>query len=209
MDDRSPEVFVVDDDSSVRKGLTRLIESAGHRVEAFPSALEFLERDLPSTPCCLVLDIHMPGLLGLDLQTELNSSNIEIPIVFITGQGDIPMSVRAMKAGAVDFLPKPVDENLLLEAVAEALKTAAAAMKRRVQQEAVRGKLDRLTMREREVLELVITGMLNKQIAAELGAAEKTIKIHRGRVMRKMEVASVADLVRTVAIVGIEAPGSS
>ena len=197
-------VFLVDDDSSVRRALTRLIKSAGYPVLAFASAGEFLENSVPSDgPACLVLDIRMPGLSGLDLQGELQKRDSILPIIFITGHGDIPMSVQAMKAGAVDFLPKPVKDKELLHAIEQALARAGRESTERSEIADIRRRSVTLTPREREVMELVVTGMINKQIAYELGTVEKTIKIHRARVMEKMKAGSLADLVRIAERIGI------
>ena len=202
---RSATVFLVDDDASVRKALTRLIKSAGYQVQAFASARDFLEHwaTADDGPACLVLDVRMPGLSGLDLQQELQSANAPLPIIFITGHGDIPMSVKAMKHGAVDFLPKPVKDKALLGAIAQALERAVRERSVHDKLDDIRRRLETLTSREVEVLRLVITGMLNKQIAHQLGTVEKTIKVHRARVMEKMEVQSLADLVRIAERAGI------
>lgn len=198
-------VFLVDDDASVRKALTRLIRSAGYDVQAFASAREFLDRE---TRCegiaCLVLDIRMPGLSGMDLQRELQTAKTILPIIFITGHGDIPMSVKAMKGGAVDFLAKPVNDKVLLKAIEQALDRSARESAARDEGDEIRRRLDSLTPREYEVLRLVITGMLNKQIAYQLGTVEKTVKVHRARVMEKMEVQSLAELVRLAEKIGIQ-----
>ena len=205
----SPTVFVVDDDASVRKSLVRLLKSAGYRPESCPSAEEFLERwEQDPRPGCVLLDIQMPGLDGLQLQQRLQASVHGIPIVFITGHGDIPMSVKAMKAGAVDFLPKPFRDDDLLGAVQQAIRRDIQQRAVRAEREAFEKRYGTLTSREREVMALVVRGLLNKQIASELGASEKTIKIHRGRVMEKMKVQSVADLVRAAEKVGMPS-GSS
>ena len=190
-------VFLVDDDSSVRRALARLIRAAGYKVEAFASAQQFFQSK-PETAgvACLVLDVRMPGLNGLELQEALQAANVAIPIIFITGHGDIPMSVQAMKAGAVDFLPKPVREEALLPAIEQALARAARQCAEAAELVDIQRRWESLTPREREVMELVVTGMLNKQIAYELGTVEKTIKVHRSRVMEKMEVNSLAELVR-------------
>jgi len=199
-----PTVFLVDDDSSVRRALTRLIKSAGYPVLAFASAGKFLENNVPSDgPACLVLDIRMPGLSGLDLQGELQKRDSILPIIFITGHGDIPMSVKAMKAGAVDFLPKPVKDKELLHAIEQALARAGRESTERSEIADIRRRSVTLTPREREVMELVVTGMINKQIAYELGTVEKTIKIHRARVMEKMKAGSLAELVRIAERIGI------
>ena len=191
-------VFVVDDDASVRKALARSIQTANLNVKVFASAREFLDQGPPDGPGCLVLDIRMPGLSGLELQAELNSRNIRIPIIFITGHGDIPMSVKAMKGGATNFLTKPFEIAKLLEAIREALKQDKGLHASRLESAEAQRRIQTLTPRERQVLGLVVKGRLNKQIADELGASERTIKVHRGRVMYKMEVKSVADLVRIV-----------
>jgi len=191
-------VFVVDDDASVRKALARSIQAAGLNVKTFASAREFLDQGPPNGPGCLVLDLRMPGLSGLDLQAELNSRNVQTPIIFITGHGDIPVTVKAMKSGAVDFLPKPFNVKDLLRVIQEAIKRDEGFQAFRAENTEVQNRIQTLTPREREVLGLVVKGLLNKQIAAELGAAERTVKVHRGRVMHKMQVQSVADLVRAV-----------
>jgi FixJ family two-component response regulator len=196
-------VYVVDDDAGVRKALSRLIRSVGLEVVALPSAQEFLDTPPPGRPACLVLDVRLPGLGGLDLQSRLGQGQQSLPIVFISGHGNVPTSVRAMKGGAVDFLQKPFEDEDLLAAVQRALALSRRALAERVARGEIEQRLDSLTRREREVLELVVTGMLNKQIAAELGAAEKTIKVHRGRVMHKMRAGSVAELVRMTETVGL------
>jgi FixJ family two-component response regulator len=200
-----PPVFVVDDDASVRRALTRLIKSAGHQVQTFASAQEFLGTTavVEEEAGCLVLDVRMPGLTGIDLQRELRTRNRDVPIVFITGHGDIPMSVKAMKAGAVDFLPKPVKDTELLRAIEQALARAYHDRAERKELESVQRRVEELTPREREVMALVARGMPNKLIAFELGIAEKTIKVHRARVMEKMQAGSLAELVRLAERVGI------
>ena len=200
-------VFLVDDDASVRRALTRLIKVGGYAVQAFTSAGDFLEywRSSEQNPACLVLDVRMPGLSGLDLQHELRAANTMLPIVFITGHGDIPMSVKAMKEGAVDFLPKPVKDKDLLSAIKQALARATHDHTRRREFEEIQQRLTSLTPREREVMTLVVTGLLNKQIAFDLGTVEKTVKVHRARVMEKMKVVSLAELVRLAEKVGIPA----
>jgi FixJ family two-component response regulator len=189
-------VYIVDDEETIRRALSRLVRTAGLTAQTFTSAQAFLEHPLPDHPACLVLDVRLPGLSGLDLQAALGPRQDTVPIIFITGRGSIPMSVQAMKGGALDFLKKPVDGDLLLESIQRALARSREALARAAEHSDVARRLARLTPREREVLELVVAGMLNKQIAAELGAAEKTVKVHRGRVMKKMEADSVADLVR-------------
>lgn len=198
-------VFLVDDDASVRRALTRLIQSAGYQAQAFSSARDFLDywRGGAEGPACLILDVRMPGLSGLDLQHELRSANALLPIIFITGHGDIPMSVKAMKDGAVDFLAKPVKDKVLLKAIEQALERAVQERSVHDELDTIHRRLDSLTPRELEVLRLVISGMLNKQIAYQLGTVEKTIKVHRARVMEKMEVQSLAELVRLTERAGI------
>ena len=189
-------VFVVDDDPAVREALCSLIRSVGLNAEAFVSAQDFLNSPRPDAAACLVLDVRMPGLSGLDLQRELAGSGERIPIIFITGHGDIPMSVRAMKAGAVEFLSKPFRDQDLLDAIGQALERDQAARKEHAALAEIRGRYDKLTAREREVAPLIVRGMLNKQAAAELGISEITVKVHRRNVMRKMKVRSLAELVR-------------
>jgi RNA polymerase sigma factor (sigma-70 family) len=201
-----PMIFVVDDDPSVRKSLERLMKSVGFKVETFVSAEEFLQRKPYSGPSCLVLDVRMPGLSGIDLQKELAQKEISLPIVFITGHGDIPMSVKAMKDGAVDFLPKPFDEKDLLSAIDQAIDRDVQSRKQQIEKAIIQRRLDTLTPREYQVLRWLITGMLNKQIAYELGITEKTVKVHRSRVMRKMGIVSVAELVRLAQKVEITPP---
>jgi FixJ family two-component response regulator len=201
-------VFLIDDDKSVRRALSRLIESAGYSVKAFGSAREFLEKSPHAGgPGCLVLDVRMPGLNGLELQQKLRADNTVLPIIFITGHGDIPMSVRAMKAGAVDFLPKPVQSADLLRSIRQALARAARERAEQAEIEAIRNCADDLTPREREVMALVVRGQMNKQIAFKLGTVEKTVKVHRARVMQKMRVGSLAELVRVAEKIGIPPPG--
>jgi FixJ family two-component response regulator len=203
-----PTVFVVDDDASVRKSLARLLKSAGFRPESFASAEEFIDRWVRDpVPGCVLLDIQMPGLDGLQLQQKLQTTTHGIPIIFITGHGDIPSSVTAMKAGAVDFFPKPFNDENLLKAVREAIQRDVQERSERAERATVAQRFETLTPREREVLALVVQGLLNKKIAFALGASEKTIKIHRGRVMEKMKVPSVADLVRAAEKIGMP-PGS-
>ena len=189
-------VFLVDDDASVRKATARLLRSAGLHIEMFATALEFLERGRPNTPGCLVLDVRMPGLTGLELQAELAKHDMELPIVFISGYGDVPTSVEAMKKGAIDFLLKPFNDHDLVDAVRRAIEVDARSRHERAERAEIQHRFDLLTPREREVLALVVTGMLNKQIGSQLGTSEKTVKVHRGRVMKKMQAGSVAELVR-------------
>ena len=192
-------VFVVDDDPSIRAAVRGLLASAGLRCEVFATTQEFLGAERPDAPACLVLDVRLAGMNGLDFAEQLGARGDPIPIVFISGVGTIPMSVRAIKAGAVEFLPKPVSDDTLLSAVAQALARDDAARRRRAHDRALRIRFEKLTTRERDVLSLVVAGRLNKQIAAQLGTAEQTVKQQRGRVMRKLAVQSVADLVRLVA----------
>ena len=191
-----PTVFVIDDDESIREALKDLLESVGLPVETFASAPEFLQSSHSDAPSCLVLDIRMPGLSGLDLQREMAEANIHTPIIFITGHGDIPMTVRAMKAGAVEFLTKPFRDQDLLDAIQQALDRDRAARQEQAETADLRSRFDSLTPRESEVFALVITGLLNKQIALQLGTSEITIKQHRHQVMRKMNADSFAELVR-------------
>ena len=201
----TPIVFVVDDEARVRESLDNLLRAVGLRVETFPSAREFLRRPLPDAPACLVLDIRMPGQSGLDLQQELLGKERVIPIIFITGHGDIPMSVRAMKAGAVEFLTKPFRDQDLLDAIHQAIERDRTALQRQAELAKVQARYESLTPREREVMRLVVGGMLNKQIAAELGTAQATVKIQRASIMRKMKAASVVQLARLAGKLGIEA----
>ena len=206
MTETKPIVFVVDDDLSVRRSTERLIRSIGLEVQTFTSAREFLKSSRPKGPACLVLDVRMPGLSGMDLQRELARSEIHIPIIFITAHGDIPMSVRAMKAGAVEFLTKPFRSRSLLDAIRAAIDRDRAASNERSEIEALRQRYQQLTPREREVLLLVAAGLLNKQVAGKLATTERTIKFHRAHIMQKTHAESVADLVRMVEKLGIASP---
>lgn len=199
-----PTVFLVDDEASVLKALSRLLRSAGLTVETFRSPLEFLQRRDLNVPGCLVLDVAMPDLNGLDLQQALAARGIELPVIFLTGKGDIPMSVQAMKQGAVDFLTKPTNDEDLLAAIRTAFERDLASRQARIERLRIQQQLETLTPREREVLVHVIAGKLNKQVAADLGTVEKTIKVHRARVMKKMKVRSLAELVRATERVGIQ-----
>jgi len=196
-------VAIVDDDPSVRRGLQRLIRSAGWKAEPFTSAQEFLERCQTDAPSCLVLDLQLPGLNGLDLQKRLAEAGLEIPIVFLTGHGNIPASVQAMKAGAVEFLTKPIDEQDLFRAIQEAIERDQQIRQQHAGIRELRDRYETLTAREQEVMQHVISGMLNKQIAAELSITEDTVKFHRGHLMRKMRADSLADLVRMAENLGI------
>jgi len=201
-----PTVFVVDDDPSVRKGISRLLASMGFRSETFRSAEAFLARERYEGVGCIVLDVRMPGLTGMNLQDELNKADYSMPIIFITGHGNIPMSVQAMKKGAADFLTKPFDDKELLQAVEKAIEKNRKAKAERAELEEILERMDRLTAREHEILRYVVTGMLNKQIALKLDIAEKTVKVHRGRIMEKLCVDSVAELVRFAEKAGIKSP---
>jgi FixJ family two-component response regulator len=196
-------IFIVDDDPGVLRALARLVGTRGYDVRPSSSPQEFLAAHDPSLPGCAVLDVSMPGLDGLELQQTLAASGVHRPVIFITGQGDIPTTVRAMKAGAVDFLTKPVGDDILLDAIARAVEQDGKARRRRDELAAIQARLATLTPREREVLPHVVAGRLNKQIAGDLGTVEKTIKVHRGRMMEKLGVRTVADLVRMAEKVGI------
>ena len=198
MTERHPIVFIVDDDASVREALKNLIRSVGLHVELFGSATEFLETQRPDAPSCLVLDVRLPGISGLDLQHRLADANVHIPIIIITGHGDIPMSVRAMKAGAIEFLTKPFRDQDLLDAIQVALERNRTWRQREAEIAVLRARFESLSPRERDVATKVVSGMLNKQIADEIGIAENTVKVHRSRAMEKMQAQSLADLVKMV-----------
>jgi FixJ family two-component response regulator len=202
----APLVFVVDDNPSVRKSLSRLLAAAGYTVEAFASAREFLTRGPSDGPCCLVLDVRMPGLTGIELQTALAAAGRRMSIVFVTGHIDVPMSVKAMKGGAVDLLTKPIDREALLAAIVRAVAKDTEDRSEEIRIAEIRQRVKTLTVRETQVFALVVTGMLNKQIAFDLGVVEKTIKVHRARVMEKMRAGSVAELVRLADAVGVIVP---
>jgi FixJ family two-component response regulator len=196
MTEPTPVVFVVDDDASVRESLDQLIRTTGWQPETYPSAEAFLARPRVPAPSCLILDISLPDLNGLELQKRIGSDRSEMPIIFITGHGDVPMTVQAMKAGAVEFLTKPWDGDVLLNAVENAIARSRAALEQDSEMEALRSRYATLSRREQEVMALVVSGLLNKQIAGRLGISEITVKAHRGKVMRKMKAASLADLVK-------------
>lgn len=199
----SPTVVIVDDEAAVRESLDSLLRSVGLRTLLFASPAELLQASMPDGPGCLVLDVRLPGTSGLDFQDQLSKNGIDLPIVFMTGHGDIPMSVRAMKAGAVDFLSKPFRDQDMLDAVSAAIERDTLRRSHTASLDGLRNKYDTLTAREREVLALVVSGLMNKQVAGELGLSEITVKIHRGNVMRKMGVRSLADLVRSAEALGI------
>jgi RNA polymerase sigma factor (sigma-70 family) len=203
MTDQPPIVFVIDADVSIRDALRSLIRSVGLNVEFFSSPLEFLQGKRPDAPSCLVLDVRLPGKNGLDFQRELVAANIPIPIIFVTSHGDIPMSVRAMKAGAVEFLTKPFRDQDLLDAIQVGLERDRARRQRQAETAVLRERLESLTPRERAVLRLVVSGLLNKQIAVEIGTTEATVKVHRSQLMKKMRADSLPDLVRMAEKIGI------
>ena len=206
--DDQPIVFVVDDDASMRRALTNLFESVGLKAEAFGSAPQLLQAEPPQVPSCLVLDIRLPGVSGLELQSDLAKANIHTPIIFITGHADIPMTVRAMKGGAIDFLTKPVRDQDILDAVQAAIERDRKRRDLNKTVSDVRSRFESLSSRERDVLALVTSGLMNKQVAAQLGLAEITVKIYRGQIMRKMGAKSLADLVRMSEALGIRPGGS-
>jgi FixJ family two-component response regulator len=201
-------VFIIDDDPLYRTSSERLVRSVGFDVQSFESARDFLSSRRPDAPSCLILDVRMPGLSGLDLQRELAEAGVHLPIIFVTGHGDIPMSVQAMKAGAVEFLTKPFRDQVLLDAIRHALERDQIARKQRARNADLRRRYESLNPREREVFKCLVSGMLNKQTADELGTTERTVKFHRGNIMRKMQVKSVAELVRTAEVLGIANQGS-
>jgi FixJ family two-component response regulator len=200
-------VFVIDDDPSMRRSLESLLRSVGHEVRLYASALEFRQASRPDVPSCLVLDVRLPGMSGLAFQQELAAAGIAVPIIFITGHGDVPMSVRAMKAGAAEFLTKPFDDQVLLDAIHAALERDRARRRDEAGSASLRSRYEMLTERERQVMGHVVAGRPNKRIAAELGLSVVTVKVHRGHVMQKMEARSVADLVRMADRLGVAAPG--
>jgi len=208
MREMTPTVYILDDDASVLTSLKRLIESAGFHVETFSFADEFLEHKHSEGPGCLVLDVRLPDIDGFNLQEELSNRNIFLPIIFITGYGDIPMGVKAMKKGAVDFLPKPFEDKELLLAIEQAIYKSRQKHRQDKEISHIKSLLSAITPREYEVMRWVIAGLLNKQIAQKMGITEKTVKVHRGRVMEKMQVGSVAELVRLLEKVGITPPES-
>src|ERR1700744_5156271 len=202
--DNAPIVIVIDDDAGIREGLSDLLESMGMGVRTYTAVHDFLQDGLPDAPCCLVLDVRLPGQSGLELQQRLTSTGMDVPIIFITGHADVQMSVRAMKARAMEFLPKPFREQELLDAVQQSIEKSRVSRLRRVHDEALARKFADLTLREREILAFVASVRLNKQIAGELGVAEITVKVHRAQVMRKMGARSLADLVRMADQLGLQ-----
>jgi FixJ family two-component response regulator len=201
-------VFVVDDDASIREALDGLFRSIGLQAKTFGSAAEFLQHKLPDAPSCLVLDVRLPGLSGLDFQAELAAAGLHIPIIFMTGHGDIPMTVKAMKAGAIEFLPKPFRDQDMLDAVQQALERDRERRERNSGLAKLKSSFDTLTPREQEVMSLVTTGLMNKQVAGEIGVSEITAKVHRGNIMRKMGAKSLAELVRMADALGVRRPSS-
>jgi FixJ family two-component response regulator len=208
-DDREPVVLVVDDDASVREAIRDLLQSVDLRVELFRSPATFLQADLPDAPCCIVLDVRLPGQSGLELQAELVREDVRVPIIFLTGHGDVPMTVRALKAGAIDFLEKPFREQDLLDAVGTAIDIDRKRRNDDAKRLDVRARYEALTGREQQIMKSATDGLLNKQIAYQLGISEITVKIHRGNVMRKMGAKSLPDLVRMVAALGLDSARST
>lgn len=206
MNETLPSVFVVDDESAVGVSIKRLLHSVGLKARHFTSASEFLRAKRPDAPGCIVLDVRLPDLSGLDLQQELAKANVDLPVIFVTGHADIPMTVRAMKAGAVEFLTKPFREQELLEALQRAISRHRETLDRRASMRVLQSRYELLTPREREVFPLVASGLLNKQVAAELNAREKTIKVHRGQLMQKMDAHSLSDLIRMAEQLGVLSP---
>lgn len=206
MNQHEPIVFVVDDGISIRRSLERLMKSVGLRVETFASAQDFLSRERPVEPSCIILDVRMPGLSGFDLQDALAAVNFKIPIIFLTGHGNVPLTVRAMKAGAVDFIEKPFDDQVLLDAVRKALEKDRQDKEKEAEINEIRQRIQTLTSREYQVFTQVIQGKLNKQIAYDMGIVEKTIKVHRAQVMRKMQADSLASLIQMAGKAGIDVP---
>jgi FixJ family two-component response regulator len=202
-------VFIIDDDPLYRRSSERLVRSVGFDVQSFETARDFMSSRRPNVPSCLILDVRLPGLSGLDLQRVLTEAGVHIPIIFVTGHGDIPMSVQAMKAGAVEFLTKPFRDQALLDAIRQAIGRDQAARRQHARNADLRRRYESLKPREREVFKCVVSGMLNKQIADELGATERTVKFHRGNIMRKMQVKSLAELVRMAEVLGTANQGSS
>jgi RNA polymerase sigma factor (sigma-70 family) len=205
MTDSPPTVFIIDDEPNILRYLRLLLQGTAFRVETFSSAQEFLQRERLDSPGCLVLDVLLPGQSGLELQRRLNEADVKLPIVFITGGGDIPMTVSAMKPGAVDFLPKPIDPQAFLQAVEQAVERSIRAQRRAAEESGLRQRLESLTPRERQVMVLIVSGLANKQVGQRLGVGEKTVKVHRGKVMAKMQADSLAELVRMAITLGLEA----
>lgn len=205
--DVEPTVYVVDDDISVRESLEMLLISEGFRPQIFESAVDFIAHPRPSKPACLILDVNMPDLNGLDLQAHITGDQADLPIIFITGFGDIPTSVRAMKAGAAEFLTKPIDDETLVSAIRQAIERSRVSLDERAQLRILKEAYEALSRREREVMALVVSGLMNKQVGGELGISEITVKAHRGRMMRKMNARSLADLVEIARRLGVRRPG--